>query len=569
MRDSPNPNPRPGYRKRVALAEDHSNPTLPALDQVPDAVIIASPDNIIRYANRAVTTLLGWEVSALLGQPVTVVVPPRLRSAHQAGFARFARTGTMRLGGRPLRVSALRADGGVTEIDLVLGPLPGSSIEPPRDATWALAVLRDVGDRLELERQLDVARYLRASIDVSSALHKTAATDEAFATLLPVLCENLDWEFAAIWQPDPALGRLVCVASWHDGTLPAAAEAMTRGITLRIGEGLPGHVWSTQHPTAATAGTPLRDVPRSSIATAHGLATGLGLPLLGTAGPLGVIELWSRSARKVDQDLEAVLLSIGRQLGMFLERLGAEAELRRTLDVLQTSLLPAALPSVAHLTLAAHYQAASGRVAVSGDFYDVFPLSGGWWAAVMADVCGKGAGAAAVTAMARYTVRAAALDRDDPRDVLLALNQALLADNTDRPFLTACLVYLNPRPDGATAVVTNAGHPLPLWRSHDGLVRPVGQPGDLLGVMASPEFVPSRVDLGVGDSLLLYTDGFTEARSPDGEELGEAGLAQMLAAVPAHHPAEMIEALVAGLARHTGSRETTDDAAALAITAGS
>lgn len=552
----------------MAHTDGHDDAAFPTLDHVPDAVIVASPDNVIRYVNPAVSKMLGWPASELLGRPVTAIIPTRLRAAHEAGFGRFARTGTIRLDGRPLRVSALCADGTEIDADLVLGALPASIAEPEQASSWAMGLLRDVGDRLALERQIDVGRYLRASIEVSAALHKAAATDEAFEALLPALCEHLDWDLAAIWQPDPAHGRLVCVASWHDGTLAAAARAMTQGISLRVGEGLPGQVWLAQHPLLVSTLTNASEIPRSSIAASHGLSTGMGFALLGTTGPLGVIEFWSMSTRAVDEDLQAVLLSIGRQLGLFLERVEAYAELRRALDVLQASLLPTELPHVPHLRLGSHYQAASGWVAVSGDFFDVFPLSGGWWAAVIADVCGKGAAAAAVTAMARYTVRTAALDHDDPRDVLSILNQALLSDNTDRPFLTACLVYINPHPDGATAVVTSAGHPLPLRRSQTGLVAPVGKAGDLLGVLAAPEFFPTRVDLGPGDALLLYTDGFTEARSPAGEQLGEAGLARILSAGAGNDPAQLLDGLIAGLVHHTGSRQTTDDAAALVISAG-
>ena len=548
--------------------EEPAGSLFPALDHVPDVVIVASADNVIRYANPAAAELLGWQPCELVGQPLTAVIPPRLRGAHQAGFARYVSSGLIRHAGRAMRVVALRRDDSEVDIDLTLAPVPvPASISAAAPAPWAMGLLRDVGDLIALEREMTVGRYLRASIEVAAALQKATGTDEAFEALLPGLCAHLDWEMAAIWLPDPERKVLRCVAVWHDGTLPQATTAMTEGITLRFGEGLPGQVWNRQHPVLVSAGTPMTEYPRGQIAASHELNVGLGFALLGTAGPLGVVEFWSRQVREADEDLQAVLLSIGRQLGLFLERMDADAELRRALDVLQTSLLPAKLPAVPNVRLAGHYQPASGPIAVGGDFYDAFPLTDGRWAFVIADVCGKGSGAAAVTAMARYTVRTAALDHDDPRDVLAVLNQAMLGDNSDRPFLTACLVFVDIHATGGIATVTVAGHPLPLLRSADGTVSSVGVPGDLLGVVSSPDFASCRVELRPGDTLLLYTDGFTEARDACGVQFGERGLAEVLQRADASDPARLLDQLTLALARHTGSRKTTDDAAALAISA--
>jgi PAS domain S-box-containing protein len=551
----------------VESTEEPAGSLFPALDHVPDVVIVASADNVIRYANPAAADLLGWQPDDLIDLPLTTIVPPRLRGAHQNGVGRYVSSGHMRRAGHPMRVTALHRDGSEVDVDLRLAPIPVPvTLADVVPGPWAMGLLRDVGDLLALERELAVGRYLRASIEVAAALQKATGIDEAFEALLPELCAHLDWEMAAIWLPNSAQETLTCVAAWHDGTLPDATAAMTKGISLRFGEGLPGQVWSRQHPVLAGAATEVRDLPRAGIAAAHELNAGLGFALLGTTGPLGVVEFWSRQAHEVDEDMQAVLLSIGRQLGLFLERMDADTELRRALDVLQTSLLVAKLPSVPNLQVAAHYQPAGGRVAVGGDFYDVFPLTGGWWAFVIADVCGKGAGAAAVTAMARYTIRTAALDHDDPRDVLAILNQAMLEDDSDRPFLTGCLVFTNVHADGGVAIVTTAGHPLPLRRAADGTVSSVGVPGDLLGVMAEPSFVPRPVDLRPGDTLLLFTDGFTEARDAHDVQFGERGLAEVLRQSDAGDPARLLDQLTLALARHTGGRQATDDAAALAIT---
>ncbi len=544
--------------------EDTDDDLFPALRHMPDAVIVVDLENRIRYSNPAVSRLLGWDADEMQGALLTdAVIPPRLRAAHEAGFARFVAGEPMRHAGVPMRVAALHRDGREIEIDLVLGSVPA-----PDGQRWAIGALRDVGDRLALERELLIGRYLRASVAVAAALQKATDTAAAFDALLPPLCEHLDWDLAAIWQPTGAESGLSCVATWHNTWFVRASVEMTRGVTMRAGEGLPGRAWASQQPVLLETEHDEARLPRGRVARRHGLAAGLAFPLLGASGPLGVVEFWSAHSRQLDDDLLDVLLSIGRQLGVFIERVDAVAELRRALDVLQSSLSPSRLPNIPHLRLGVHYQP-GGKAGVGGDFFDVFALPDGRWAIVIADVCGKGAEAATVTSMARYTIRTAAFEHADPARVLAILNQAMLGNESERPFVTACLVILDTRGGDTVATVTLAGHPLPLLRDNDGQVRPVGEVGDLIGVLETPVFRPTTLRLEPGELLLLYTDGFTEARDAQNAQLGEKGLAALLSAIDAREPAEVVEALAAELARHTANQLTRDDAAAVAISAAS
>lgn len=204
-------------------------------------------------------------------------------------------------------------------------------------------------------------------------------------------------------------------------------------------------------------------------------------------------------------------------------------------STLQRTLLPPALPAVLGLELACHYQTDSPRD-VGGDFYDVFPLGGSRWAFFLGDVCGKGAEAAAVTSLTRYTLRAAAQHHDDPEDVLGALNSALLLDpSTGSRFCTCVFGTLDPDPRGGfTVTVATGGHP-PILHLHpegpgDGVrVEGVGPAGGMLvGAFPEAHFASHTIHLAPGHSLLLYTDGLTEARLADGSMLGEHGLCAFL-----------------------------------------
>jgi serine phosphatase RsbU (regulator of sigma subunit) len=147
---------------------------------------------------------------------------------------------------------------------------------------------------------------------------------------------------------------------------------------------------------------------------------------------------------------------------------------------------------------------------------------------VVGDVCGKGPDAAAVTALARYTLRAAAMRDRLPSRSLQVLNEALLRQRDDRRFCTVAYAYIESLPEGARAGFASGGHPLPLLLRSDGDVEWLGEPGTLLGVVPDPALHDRSVELARGDTLVFYTDGVTEARGARGV-LGERRLASLVA----------------------------------------
>jgi sigma-B regulation protein RsbU (phosphoserine phosphatase) len=246
-----------------------------------------------------------------------------------------------------------------------------------------------------------------------------------------------------------------------------------------------------------------------------------------------------RDGELVDVELGGVRLDIEgrRQMVVVVRnvtaRRRAEAERERLLAerdhvarTLQSSLLPRELPEIPGVELAARYVAAGEGNEVGGDFYDCFDTGAGAWALVIGDVCGKGAEAAALTALARYTVRAAALQTRSPSAILRRLNDALLRDRVDYRFCTVLYVSLTPHERGVSAWLSAGGHPLPLVLRAGGEVQTAGAPGSLLGIVDPPELAEQRLELAPGDALVLFTDGVTEADRGAGPER----LARQLAA---------------------------------------
>jgi PAS domain S-box-containing protein len=215
--------------------------------------------------------------------------------------------------------------------------------------------------------------------------------------------------------------------------------------------------------------------------------------------------------REPAEDDLVLFEDLGRRAALALDSARLYAERDHIARTLQQSLLPRELPRIPGVELAARYLAAGDGNEVGGDFYDCFATGSGDWALVIGDVCGKGAEAAAITALARYTLRAAAQHTRRPRAVLTQLNEALLRDRLDYRFCTALYASLTPREDRVTVCVAAAGHPLPVVLRAGGEVETVGSPGSLLGIVEVPELAEEQVELAPGDALVLYTDGVTEA----------------------------------------------------------
>jgi serine phosphatase RsbU (regulator of sigma subunit) len=196
------------------------------------------------------------------------------------------------------------------------------------------------------------------------------------------------------------------------------------------------------------------------------------------------------------------------------ERQQIEDAVEHIAGTLQESLLPSTLPTVPGIETAVHFRPAGARHLVGGDFYDLFECGDRSWAAVIGDVCGKGAAAAAVTGLARYTLRAVAVQEQRPSRILALLNDAMLRQRSAEEFCTVAYARMELNGAGAHVTLSNGGHPLPLILRADGSVETAGANGTLLGVLSDPELADHNTELQPGETLVLYTDGLTDAYAP-------------------------------------------------------
>jgi GAF domain-containing protein len=197
---------------------------------------------------------------------------------------------------------------------------------------------------------------------------------------------------------------------------------------------------------------------------------------------------------------------VARRMARAIENSRAYRERDHVARTLQQSLLPPALPEVPGLEIRSVFQPALDAYEIGGDFYDVFETADGRWAAVIGDVCGKGIEAAALTSLARHTLRGASRAHR-PSRALRVLNEALLREKLDGKFCTACYLVLDPRPDGVAVTLSVAGHPLPQLVKADGSVESIGSHGTMLGVIEDPKLTDVGTLLLPGQTLVLFTDG--------------------------------------------------------------
>ncbi len=294
-----------------------------------------------------------------------------------------------------------------------------------------------------------------------------------------------------------------------------------------------------------------------------GLRSSIIVPLAKRGRVLGAMQFVSTGDRLYDSDDLALARALAGRVASALENRRHGDEQRLIAQTLQRSLLPEELPEVAIADLAVRYWAA-GEGVVGGDFYDVFELDSGATALAMGDVCGHGPRAAAVTSLARYTIRATAWNGDDPVSVLEHLNRAMLRTRPDT-FCTVVYAVATPVDAGMQVVVASGGHPLPVVVRRDGTTEPLGHPGMIVGLLEDVAYRPASTVLVPGDTVVFYTDGATDLPPPG--DLDPDQLADLVArAVAVTSTVEEAASVIADrLLRRVPLPEWKDDVALLLL----
>ena len=401
--------------------------------------------------------------------------------------------------------------------------------------------------RAEEERDLLLAREQLARVEAVRARRRLALLAAAGTTL----SASLDYEatlegIAHLVVPELADWCMVDVLE-EDGSvkqLAAAHADPTREDLLRelmsqrrFGEDSPGTVARVLR-TGRSALTPeVSDallVERTTgeehlrVLRRLGIRSFMSVPLLARGRTLGALTLVSSEPERLygEEDL-SLAEGLAYRCALAVDNARLYRERSHIAHTLQRSLLPR-LHEAPGVEVGVEYLPIGEENEVGGDFYDLIETEEGRRLAVIGDVCGKGAAAAAVTALTRYTIRAVAMRQDEPSAVLTALNEAMIRQLGDNQFCTVACARLSSVPGGLELSVARGGHPPPLVVRADGTVEAVMPRGRVLGVFLDPGLRVEHLRLSPGDAAVFYTDGITEARGPDGSIFGEERLRSLL-----------------------------------------
>jgi PAS domain S-box-containing protein len=428
---------------------------------------------------------------------------------------------------------------------------------PLRDEDGTLvgcgAVVRDDTVRRSAERRLarrerEASFLAEASATLAESLDFEATLRSAARLAVPALA---DWCVVDVVTTGGGVRRVAIAHSERD------KEELAWDLTRRYPSG-PAGLEATPKAIRSSSRELVADLRDSYLRRlAHddehlqmlrqlGLRSLMTVPLRARGRTFGAMAFVSAGGgRRFDRDHVALAESLATRAALAADNARLFGEREYIARVLQQSLLPPRLPDVPGVELAARYRPAGDAGDVGGDFYDVFPTSDASWGVAIGDVAGKGADAAAVTALARHTLHVAAAYEERPSRVLATLNDALLED-TPRPLLTAAYARLAPGLPSALEVASG-GHPLPVIVRASGRVETAGEAGTLLGFAAVPDMVDVEYSLDPGDAVVFYTDGVIESR-PIERALGVDGLTELLRSCSgwsAEAIAEMVEQAVA------------------------
>ena len=337
------------------------------------------------------------------------------------------------------------------------------------------------------------------------------------------------------------------------GRAPVLAGAMVTGESLRIDDVA---VWAKGEEAARSYGV-LQD--------GRLVRSWLAAPVRGRGDAiLGVVYLGHHRAHAFDARHERLVTGLCSQLGAALDHCALFAERSRVANALSESLLPPLLPNLPSVDAAARYRPSGAEPGgrgnlVGGDFYDLFEIGPGRFGLLLGDVSGVGPEAAALTGVARYTVRAVAEAEKTPCAVLTRLNEALLRLGSDR-FLTAIYATLEPKADGVVPItLCGGGHPPAMVLRDDESVEVLDrETGVLLGVFPTIDLTDHDVVLNPGDALVLVTDGVLEARDDDGRQFGIERLSELLSTCAGRSAEGIARRIERSVLDHRGERADDD-----------
>jgi serine phosphatase RsbU (regulator of sigma subunit)/anti-sigma regulatory factor (Ser/Thr protein kinase) len=406
--------------------------------------------------------------------------------------------------------------------------------------------------------ELDRARRGRLSYlaEASDLLAGTLDPDMAAALSAQLVVPRLaDW--CAVYLTDQRrTSRLSCVWHAHEEMIDPLRRLLLQVPAPRLDDSGRPQQWPALRERLPDAADSPADVE-------VGAGPTVTVTLLARGRAIGTLVAGRAPGREFRTGVLDTLDDLCRRAAWALDNARLYQERSTISEALQRSLLPNGLPQVPGVDIGIAYEAAGEGMEVGGDFYDVFPIGPQRWGFAIGDVCGKGANAAAVTGLARHSLRVLAREHHDVPNVLRRLNSTILAEGESARFVTLIYGVMTPTHDGMAITYCAAGHPLPNLVGRDGEVLQVGHPQSLLGVFPEPVYEADTLLIGRGEHLVCTTDGVTDRRIGT-RTLGDPGL-QTLLEQTASLPAAAVAARIRQSVLDFAAEPLQDDFAVLVL----
>ncbi|MBE0475973.1 MAG: SpoIIE family protein phosphatase [Coriobacteriia bacterium] len=324
-------------------------------------------------------------------------------------------------------------------------------------------------------------------------------------------------------------------------------------------EDVPGEVFETRRPKVLGMLDPTNGGLEAA-AAARGLRALLAVPLLARGRSIGVLCVFSREPHSYREEDIELLSTFASQAALAIDTAALYGREHAVATVLQSSILPGRLPYVRGIDADSVYRPAGRDAEIGGDYYDLFQTVDGKVVVAMCDVCGKGVGAATKTSMVKYSVRALAAAGLGPARILTEVNRIVTDAGDSADIVTLVVGEIDPETD--TLTYANGGHPPGLLTCGVGTeVVYLAATGPLLGAVGTASFAEARVPAPEGSTMVIYTDGVTEARRGN-RFFGEKRVRRAL--VGGGSAADVTRRITASLRRFTPG-ELRDDVAILTV----
>ncbi|MEW6055095.1 MAG: PAS domain S-box protein [Bdellovibrionota bacterium] len=295
------------------------------LENALDAVVGIDQNHTIIDWNHEAELTFGWTKAEAIGRKLQdLIIPPEYRQRHIQGMKRFLEENIGPLLNKRVEVPALHRNGKRIEIELAIIPI---SLE---SGHLFYSFIRDITERKNAERLLlEATQNLGVQYGVMTALVEELSLEEATPRILESIGKTLEWDIGTLWVVDPNLQTLRPFYTWNSNKVsaPLFLEA-TRNARLRKGEGLPGLVWQKGQPEWVQDISKDFVYPRGRVARSEGLHGGVGFPITASGKITGVIDFFSQRHFDRNESLLKTLLTLGGQIGLFMERKNAEERVR-------------------------------------------------------------------------------------------------------------------------------------------------------------------------------------------------------------------------------------------------